>query len=117
VIAAKAVSFHEALMPEFRVYQEQVVKNESEASLKRNSKVYKIVDNNKIEIYINTPFLCFGKGCSNPVTKVQKIRRKRRYAKNFNWSKKTKSTGHHGQSGWLNNGEGKYKSQRGLRGI
>jgi glycine hydroxymethyltransferase len=27
VIAAKAVSFHEALMPEFRVYQEQVVKN------------------------------------------------------------------------------------------
>lgn len=45
VIAAKAVAFKEALEPEFKVYQEQVVKNAKRLASALQARTYKIVSN------------------------------------------------------------------------
>jgi len=43
IIAAKAVAFHEALQPSFKVYQEQVLKNAKALAESLNSKGYRLV--------------------------------------------------------------------------
>ncbi|MGQ1948568.1 serine hydroxymethyltransferase [Geofilum sp. OHC36d9] len=60
VIAAKAVSFYEALQPEYKVYQTQVKKNASEMARLLMEKGYKIIsggtDNHSMLVDLRTKF-------------------------------------------------------------
>lgn len=74
VIAAKAVAFKEALMPEFKLYQQQVVKNAKTLSEEFMKLGYKVVsggtDNHLIIVDVKTSLGITGKAAQEVLDKV-----------------------------------------------